>query len=436
MDNRVAVAECSECGHKWVELAGERDSCLMCNCRKMKKPLFIGQVRDAYRRLSPEDKDFAARRPLLEKLYFETSPLVLERAKDVFDKASQIYAGGDRSDRLLERLIFCFFAFEELGLNDSAVSCGNMVALGYVQRGDKVEVTIEKDLADFGRALQWFGLMDEPECIAMTNMRMGIRAVHAVTEDTKEYRRLLQIAHNHLDLARVYYKEHNQQSIVESIDKELEHVVQILAGATVGSGYIEGAQIQAEAMRYMADRVSGAIESAGQYIGLSLVTAAEHIGKAIGEHGQTVSGAISGHGAEVAGSLGVGFAGLSESVRSGLGQVSHTLVRLGDKAEESLEKLGSDVRGGLIQASENIKEEMGSAANKVALGMIGGGAIGGLLAGGAIHQLGTTVTGSLGDATNTLAEATRWSGEVQAGPHNVLISEGFDAVRRRLPGLQ
>ena len=80
-----------------------------------------------------------------------------------------------------------------------------------------------------------------------------------------------------------------------------------------------------------------------------------------------------------------------------------------------------------------------------ALGMIGGGAIGGLLAGGALSNLGNTISSSLAGAGDTLAQATlssgnavadatRWSGQTQAGPAKVLISEGFDAARRFLPG--
>ena len=439
MENRIAVIECAECGHRWVELSGERDCCLICGSRNMKKPLYIRQVRDAYRKLSPEDKDYSARLPVLEKLYFEISPLVLERAKEVFDKVSQIYEKGDRSDRVLSRLIFCFFAFNELGMNDATFSCGHLVGIGYAERAEKVEVVSERDLCDFGRALQWFALTDQLECVAMTNLRMGIMAAHAVTEDTKQYRRLLQIAYKHLGLAQEYYRQHSQQKLIDYIDRDLENVVRILAGATVGSGYVEGAEIQARAIREMGLEISKAIKEAGEYIGLSLVEAAEEISEGMLAYGETMSKAIADHGArvehglgDVAKSVGIGFGGLSTSVRLGLGQVSHTLVRLGDKAEESLEKLGFEVRGGLVQASKNIREEMGSLGNKVALGMIGGGAIGGLLTGGAIHQLGTTVTSSLATATNTLADATKWSGEVQAGPQKVLISEGLDAASRML----
>ena len=439
MASRIAIAECVDCGHKWVEVAGERDHCFLCDSQKQQRPLFIGQVREAYAKLSPDEEDFATRLPLLEKLYFDNAPLVLDRARETFEKISPIYEHGDHSDRVLNRLIFCFFAFEELGMHEAAVAAGNMVAVAYLQRGENVDVNGESDLADCGRALQWFALLDEPEWIATANTRMGVQASHAVTENVREYRRLLQIAHKHLDMARRYYAQENFPKLLDYVDRELEHVIQIQAGAVVGSGYVEGSEIQAQAIREMGQAVSGAIESGSQYIGLSLVQASENVAGAIGAQGAAIAGAIGDHGAkvehalgEVAGSLGVGLGSLSQSVRLGLGQVSHTLVRLGDKTEEGLEKLGSDVRGGLVKASENIRDEMGTMGNKMALGMIGGGAIGGLLAGGGAYQLGETVRSSLGSASNTLAEATRWSGKVQANPQSLIITEGIDEARRML----
>lgn len=448
MGYRIALVECAGCGHKWVEMAGERDRCLMCDGRKLRKPLFVGQVREAYSKLKPQDKDYDSRHPLLEKLYFDTTPVVLDRAKEVFERVSPVYEGGDHSDRVLNRLMFCFFAFEELGLHESAASCGNMIALGYAQRGDQVDVTKEEDLAELGRALQWFGLVNEPEWVATINTRIGMRSVHAVTEDTRQYRRLLQIAHKHLDMARTYYAERSFPSLLDRIDKELEHVVQLQAGAVVGSGYIEGAEIQAQAMREMGAMLAGAIEAAGQYIGLSVAQAGQAVAGAIDAHGRTVAGAITDHGTRVqqglggvAGALGLGLGSLSQSVRLGLGQVSSTLVRLGDRTAEGFEILGSDVRCGLVQASENVRKEMGSLGNKVALGMVGGGAVAGLLTGGAIHQLGEAVSGSLGNAssvlanaTNSVADATRSSSELQADPRNLLIRDGFDVARRMLPG--
>jgi len=459
MAYRITIVECADCGHKWVEMAGERDRCFLCDGRNIRRPLFVGQVREVYRSLSPDAPDYAARRPIIEKLYFESTPLVLDRAKEVFGKASHIYGTGDRSDRVMSRLIFCFFVFEELGLHDSAVSCGNLIALGYLQRGESQEVTREEDLADLGRAIQWFALLDAPEWLATVNTRIGMSASHAVTADTRQYRRLLQIAHKHLDMARLFYAERNFPMLREHIDRELEHVVRIQAGAVVGSGYIEGAEIQAEAIREMGRAVSSAIEAAGQYIGLSIAEAGAAVAGAVQAQGQTIAGAIStqgqalagaiaDHGVRVqqglggvAGAVGVGLGSLSQSVRLGLGQVSRTMVRLGDKTSEGLENLGLEVRGGLVQASENLRKEMGTLGNKVALGMIGGGAIGGLLAGGAIHQLGEGVSRSLGEAssvmataTGSLADATRQAGELQADPRSVLIRDGFDAARRLLPG--
>lgn len=448
MSYHVAIAGCAACGHKWVELAGERDRCFLCESRRLKKPLFIGKVREAYARLSPHEKDFPGRHGLLGKLYFENAPLVLDRAHETFEKVSKIYESDDLSERVVRRLIFCFFAFEELGLHDAATSAGNMVALGYLRGGERVEVGTERDLADLGRALQWFALLDEPEWMATVNTRIGVQASHAVTPTVREQSRLLQIAHRHLDMARQYYTQENYPRLLEYVDRELEHVIQIQTGATVGRGYVEGAEIQAKAIREMGEAISDAIESAGHYIGLSLVQAGETIGGAIQAHGQTVALAIDQHGSrveralggvagslgQVAGSLGVGLGSLSQSVRLGLGQVSHTLVRLGDKTEQGLETLGSDVRGGIVQASQNIRQEMSSLGNKVALGMVGGGAIAGLLAGGGMRYLGETVGTSLGAASNTLAEATRYSGDVAADPRSVLIKEGFDAARRMLPG--
>ena len=441
MSYRVTIVECAACGHKWVELAGERDRCFLCESRRLKKPLFIGQVHEAYAQLSPNEKDFAARRRLLDKLYFENAPLVLDRANETFKKVSKIYESGDLSERVLRRIIFCFFAFEELRLHDAAASAGNMVALGYLRLAEHVEVGTETDLSDLGRALQWFALLDEPEWMATVNTRIGVKASHAVTPNVREQSRLLQIAHRHLDMARQYYAQENYPRLLEYVDRELEHVIQIQTGATIGRGYVEGAEIQAKAIREMGDAISDAIESAGHYIGLSLVEAAETIGGAIQSHGQAVAVAIDKHGSlvgralgSVAGSLGVGLGSLSQSVRLGLGQVSHTLVQIGDKTEQGLETLGSDVRGGLVQASQNIRQEMSSLGNKVALGMVGGGAIAGLLAGGDMRYLGETVGTSLGAASNTLAEATRYSGDVAADPRSVLIKEGFDAARRMLPG--
>jgi hypothetical protein len=452
--NRIIVVECAGCGHRWVELAGERDRCLMCKSTEFKKPFVIGQLQEAYRKLSPDDKDYSDRLLILQKLYFDNIPIVLDRAKETFDKALKFYEAGEYSDRVLNRLIFCFFAFKELGLKESAFSCGNLIGAGYLQRNENLEVKSEEDLADLGRALQWFGLVDEPEWLATVNTRIAMKATHAVTENIKGYRRLLQIARKHLDLARSYYSQHNFPKLLEHIDSEHENVIRLLSGAVVGSGYVEGAEIQAQAIREMGQEISTAIRWTGKYLGLSLVEAGNQIREGIQAHGEAMSQAITDHGAklehgleEVAGTLGVGFAGLSQSVRLGLGDVSRSVVRLGDKAEESLAKLGSEVRGGLVQASDNIRKEMGSLGNKVALGMIGGGAIGGLLTGGAINQLGASVTGSLNSASNTLAQATRWSGavqadatnisgETQADPRNILIREGFDFARRMLPDIE
>jgi hypothetical protein len=435
MPYKTAISECANCKHKWVELVGERGNCFLCGSNSMKKPLFVGQVRETYRKLSPNDKDYSVRKPILEKLYFENTPLILGRAKEVFEKVSPIYYSGDLADRVLNRLIFCFFAFEEIGLHESAVSCGNMVALGYTNRGEKIDVTRETDLADLGRALQWFGLLGQEEWIASVNTRLGILAAHSITEDASQSHRLCQIAHKHLELSRRHYVEHNLPEAVASIDRELEHVVRIEAGAVVGRGYEKGAETQAQATRDAAQVTKGAIE----YIGLSLIQSAQITSGAIIAHGGMVSDAIEDGSKRVekglidaGGRIGIALDGFSESVRSGLGQVSGSLVRLGDKTQEGLHQLAADIGDGLRSAGDKVSNEMSSMGNKIALGVIGGGAIGGLLARDTLLQLGTNVSNSLGSASNVLAEATRWSGEVQAGPQNVLLSEGFDAIRQRL----
>lgn len=374
MPYKTAISECANCKHKWVELVGERDRCFLCGSGNLKKPLFVGQVRETYRKLSPNDKDYSVRKPILEKLYFESTPLILGRAKEVFEKVSPIYYKGDFSDRVLNRLIFCFFAFEEIGLHESAVSCGNMIALGYTNRGEKIEVTKEMDLADLGRALQWFGLLGQEEWIATVNTRLGILAAHSVTENASQSARLYSIAHKHLELARHYYAEHKFPEAVASIDRELEHVIRIGAGAEVGRGYEKGAEIQAQAMRDVAQVTKSAIEYMGQYIGLSLIQSAQITSAAITAGSEMVSDAIEDGSKRVekglidaGGRIGIALDGFSESVRSGLGQVSGSLVKLGDKTQEGLHQLAADIGDGLRSAGDKVSKEMGSMGNKIAL---------------------------------------------------------------------
>ena len=435
----IAVQKCKSCGHTWIEVVEEREACLMCGGKQFDRPVMVYEIRKAYEALNPASPGYKERRRLLEKLYWENAPAILKHAQEVCAKVLAFYEDGDFSDRVLNRLAFCYIAFRDLGLDASALSAANLLGIAFAQRGEEREVLSESDLEDYGRALQWFALARQPAWIGAINLRLGMSASRAVTEDTESFRRLLQIARRHLQSARGYYSRTNQTNVVESIEGELATVVQLLPGAAVGSGFVEGAHVQANALEKATIGVQESILRGASYIGLSVQAAGREVGASIAKHGEMLAQAVNEHGerveaglGRVAGQVGFGLGNLTAAVWEGLGFVGSTIVSLGDKTEQGLDKLSQEVKSGFSEVSK----EMDSMGTKVAFGMLGGGALAGLLAGGAVQSLGGSISDALAGATRALSGARSLPSPANAGSESLIIGQGLDAAMSALGGEQ
>lgn len=441
--SRVVQQQCLACGHAWVDYEGKRPSCLLCHSEKLSPAVSLSRIRET---LEEAQKHIAAgtlpaaelddRKTRLTERYRKAAPVFAQRADEAFAKASARYLDGDLTDRCLDALIFCFHLFTELGLHDAAVRCGLMIASGYFCRVQEKDIQSLTDLADLAAARQWFRHLGKDEWVATVDLLTGLKAGHTVLEHVRDKFVLLQISRVHLNRARQYYAGKNLPEIQRRVERESDWINDQLSHAIGAAAQIEAAQINAcsrldaaeiigKRLDEIADQIgelSDSISDGFSQLATGLANGLDSLGQRIDLAGGRVSEAIA-----------WGSKYMGDRFLTGAGMVSGSIAYHVKETRGGMRELGTEVRKSIDAAGDKAANAMSGLGTKVALGVVGAGALNALILDGTLKQLANTVTPQIRQGLEglKLIEAPRQSAE-PLNLRDVLVSQGLDEVNRRV----
>lgn len=425
---RVAHQQCLACGHAWVDYVGQRPVCVLCQSNNLSRAVSLSYIREvigkaqklvADGQLTTADLD--TRKAILQRDYTKAAPVFTQRADESFPRLSDKYLSGDVSDRCLDGLIFCFHLFTELGLHDAAVRCAMLIGSGYFRRVQDKDIRSINDLADLAASRQWFQHLGQHEWVATVDLFIGLKTGHTVVEHIRDKYLLLQISRVHLHRAHQYYADRNLPTIQQRVEKEADWINDQLSHAIGAAAQIEAAEINAS----------------------SRVQAAEITAQAVSQLADSLEG--------VAESISSGFARLAIGVENGLdtlgrridtagGRIGAAIAwgsqYVGDSHREGARELGRELAQSIDRAGDKASTAMTGLGTKIALGVVGGGALNAAILDGTLKQLASTIVPQVRQGLEQITLLD------PATPHaagsdierfrDTLVTQGLDEANRRV----
>ncbi len=425
---RIAYVRCLRCSYDWVQYSTgqpgapavavgkpvanlvptivQTNACPSCGSSECSEPVYLGKVRRSYEILEEDHRsgcadqtEYGTRKELLTRLYLQAARTTLRDVNRLFVPGYADFLSARLSDDLFNRLVFLASCFNELGMPVSSASCCTMLALGYALRGMVAEVTKEDDLTDLKSSLRWFELLANDEWQATLHVEIGYKAGHAVRpRNTQEKEVLVNLAIVHMNSAQNIYSRTKQTDLVSVIDREKGRLDVRLGGLDEAVATVEAANIKGEytvkAAKDLGDRIRDGLEAQGREI-------AQGLHEGLSELGQFVQKGLT----DVA--TGVRMAGAS--------------IAMG--TESGLFEIGRSIRVSTAHATEVAQGSLRTLGNKLALGLLGGAAVGSLVLRDGMMNLGESVSSSLASASATLANPVD-------NLINTAIPMGLEALKR------
>ncbi len=278
---KLGMERCISCEHRWIDYEGARGICYMCGGTNISECVSLRELRDTITGLRKKDKRYldkqAKRTVILKQLYREVAALSLKRAQEIYTKVKEHYTKGDLSDRVLDQLIMAFRLFSDLGVHTSAGAIAYMVATGYAQRGADKEVRTIEDLNDLVAARQWFMRLGAKDWESAINLRIGEKAMAAVSTDPSLLQSMTQISVWHLYKARDHYLNQRSTKMVDRIQFDIGHATQMLTTYAQGASQIEAAKIAAQSNIRYSENMRQGLEALGQSVHQGLTGLGEHM---------------------------------------------------------------------------------------------------------------------------------------------------------------
>jgi hypothetical protein len=278
-----------------------------------------------------------------------------------------------------------------------------LIGSGYFSRAQDKDIRALNDLADLAAAGQWFRHLRQDEWVASVDLLIGLKTGHTVLEHVRDKYLLLQISRVHLHRARQYYAGQNLPEIQQRVEKESDWINDQLSNAINAAAQIEAAQINAQ----------------------SRVQAAETIGNSINQLSLSVE---------------QGLDALGNRIEAAGGRIAAALAwgakYVGDSNREGLRGLGRELGQSIDRAGDKAANAMSGLGIKMALGMVGAGALHAFIMDGTLRDVADKVTPQIRQGLEHLKviePAAKTAQPVNAADiQDALLTQGIDEVNSRM----